>query len=95
MVANKAEGGVLSPAMQTAVHDAYAFGFPRDPVPVSAAHNEGISDLASAVVEVGGGVVVVESSHVRGLYGSGNGEWGRGAHSSSTQTYIHMTRLVR
>lgn len=52
VVANKAEGGVLSPAMQAAVYDAYAFGFPADPVPISAAHNEGISELAGAVVEV-------------------------------------------
>lgn len=52
MVANKAEGGVLPPAMQTAVYDAYAFGFPADPIPVSAAHNEGISELAGALVEV-------------------------------------------
>lgn len=53
MVANKAEGGVLSSAMQSAVYDAYAFGFPFDPVPISAAHNEGISELARAVLEVG------------------------------------------
>jgi len=50
LVANKAEGGVLSSEMQTAIYDAYEFGL-GDPVAVSAAHNEGISDLASVLVE--------------------------------------------
>ncbi len=50
LVANKAEGGVLSVTMQAAIADAYAFGL-GDPVAISAAHNEGISDLASVLVE--------------------------------------------
>ena len=50
LVANKAEGGVLSSEMQAAIYDAYGFGL-GDPVAVSAAHNEGVSDLASVLVE--------------------------------------------
>lgn len=49
LVANKVEGGVSSD-MQTAVYDAYAFGL-GDPVAISAAHNEGISELATLLVE--------------------------------------------
>jgi predicted GTPase len=52
-VANKAEGGAVSGDMQAALCEASELGL-GEAMPLSAEHNEGISELTSALVEVRG-----------------------------------------
>jgi GTPase len=53
VVANKAEGGAVSGDMQAALCEASELGL-GEAMPLSAEHNEGISELTSALVEVRG-----------------------------------------
>lgn len=55
VVANKAEGAILTDDMQQLVYDSYSLGM-GEAVPISAGHNEGIADLLLAIYKV---IVVV------------------------------------
>jgi len=51
LVANKAEGAILTDEMMQLVYDSTCLGM-GEPVPISASHNEGMADLILAINKV-------------------------------------------